>query len=201
MKDFIIAFFAGLVATLVAAGILYISPSLYSFFEKRDGAFLTVEIVTDNFGDLKHSKIIAINSSRYSFSPLNFHLLTNGNIVKLGIVSPRGQKSYDVTPNDTISEVLDAGEIVVFYALIEKGSISNDLEKLFTGNYSFIDSKGRVKNGSIKVRSLSEKQIEQYIYLAKWFGFFFAVVFSIFTVIWLIIKKRGTVKGLQAKKV
>ena len=189
MKGFIISVFA----SIVAAGILYISLDLYSFFEKRDGAFLTVEIIADKFGDLNLSKITAINSSRYSFSPLNFHLLTDGNIVKLGTVSPRGRKSYDVTPNDTISEVLDAGEFIVYYALIEKGFISNDLEKLFTGNYSFIDSKGRVKNGSIKVRSLSEKQIEQYIYTAKWFGFFVAVFF-ISMVIWLIIKKRKSGK-------
>jgi hypothetical protein len=111
----------------------------------------------------------------------------------LGTVSPRDRKSYDVTPNDTIPEVLDAGEFIVFYALIENGFISNDLEKLFTGNYSFIDSKGRIKNGSIKVRSLSEKQIEQYIYTAKWFGFFVAV-FLISMAIWLIIKKRKSSK-------
>jgi len=184
------AFLVSVFASLVAAGILYVSPTIHSYFQNEKHVCLTVEISTEDFGDLKLVKILAINDSRYSFSRLNFHPLTDGRIMILGIVSPNERQSYTPNPGDNISRALDAGDRLLYHILIQNGFLSNDLQKLFSGTYSYIDSKGRVREGSIGIQSLTARQLEQYEYFAKWAGVILIIFFLSMLGLFIYSKKR-----------
>lgn len=185
MREFLLSVFA----SIVAAIILLVSGPISHFFV-RDDVYLDVDVQQECMNQLTITTIRAHNSSRYGFDPLIFRLSTEGDVVRLVIKSTSKTMVYlpPVTNHFSVPTTIGSGESMEIIEIAENGSLTRDVQKLFSGEYSVIGQRGMVEHRPIAVRTTSAAQMALYLFAGK-IAAIVIVLIGVLTTLLLLRKK------------
>lgn len=164
MKNFALS----VIASLVAAFILYIAPAITSFLSSEDVS-ITVSAEKEVFGEHDMLNVVINNPTKYAIEPILFKSpkLTDTKIVAINGLDMTS--SLDSFPKQGLSLLMPKGSTVFVRVVAKFDGALSDIAGNLSGQYSFINETGRVEIDKVKVKTLTEKRYEQSFIILKWF--------------------------------
>jgi hypothetical protein len=186
MKGFLIS----VLASIVAAAIFLATPYLTKFFSHSE-IYLDVEVVKENWTPLWITHIVARNTSQYGFDPMEFNFYSDGKLIRLFLRKPDGSiiNQQSASNGQSIPFQLGAGEQIEIVEIAEGGSLTSEVNRLFSGAYSVIGQRGMIEKKPMGVRTSSDAQKDLIFLIAKLLSAFISVVL-VATVFFLLRRKR-----------
>ncbi|EJG0697416.1 hypothetical protein C2F68_RS23190 [Vibrio parahaemolyticus] len=178
MKNFALS----VIASLVAAFILYIAPTITSFLSSEDVS-ITVSAEKEVFGEHDILHVAINNPTKYAIEPILFKSpkLTDTKIVAINGLDMTS--SLDSFPKQGLSLLMPKGSTVFVRVVAKFDGALSDIAGNLSGQYSFINDTGRVETDKVKVKTLTEKRYEQLFIMLKWF----LLIVAISTGVWVYI--------------
>lgn len=175
--------------SFLASILLLAAPPLSGYLLRKE-VCLDVETRSEAYGSMTISHIIARNSSAYGFSPLRVLLESDGVILRVAIRNSGNSVLLTPVPADPVDTIIaiGAGEAAEIIAIIERGRVTTELQRMFWGEYTTIGDRGLPVKQVACVRSQSDAQLSRYFLFAK-IGGGFVVLVTLGTVMLLVRKK------------